>query len=200
MTSSRAVSRTLIERRDRRSSSCDDRRGARRVCRGRSASCRRSISTTSAGRSCSRRSLIFRSTISRALSGRFSSLARTRSMSITGARTLVELGAGSAAKTRILLAAMRSHALGVTYVPVDVSEEFPRQTGRALQRELPSLLVEPVVSDISVVPRSSARASRARALRISRQHDRKFRRRERRGAPSPSAVAHAKRRPAVAWD
>ena len=69
---------------------------------------------------------------------------------ITGARTLVELGAGSAAKTRILLGAMRSHALGVTYIPVDVSEEFLRQTGRALQRELPSLIVEPVVSDISV--------------------------------------------------
>jgi L-histidine N-alpha-methyltransferase len=71
-------------------------------------------------------------------------------VSITDARTLVELGAGSAAKTRILLAAMRSHALGVTYIPVDVSEEFLRQTGRALQRELPSLIVEPVVSDISV--------------------------------------------------
>jgi L-histidine N-alpha-methyltransferase len=70
--------------------------------------------------------------------------------SITGARTLVELGAGSAAKTRILLAAMRSQTLGVTYIPVDVSEEFLRQTGRALQRELPSLVVEPVVSDISV--------------------------------------------------
>ena len=71
-------------------------------------------------------------------------------VSITDARTLVELGAGSAAKTRILLGAMRSHALGVTYIPVDVSEEFLRQTGRALQRELPSLIVEPVVSDISV--------------------------------------------------
>jgi L-histidine N-alpha-methyltransferase len=71
-------------------------------------------------------------------------------VSITDARTLVELGAGSAAKTRVLLTAMRSHALGVTYIPVDVSEEFLRQTGRALQRELPSLIVEPVVSDISV--------------------------------------------------
>jgi len=71
-------------------------------------------------------------------------------VTITGARTLVELGAGSAAKTRILLGAMRSQSLGVIYIPVDVSEEFLRQTGRALQRELPSLIVEPVVSDISV--------------------------------------------------
>src|SRR5437868_13933968 len=36
---------------------------------------------------------------------------------ITGARTLVELGAGSAAKTRLLLNAMRSHVLGMTYIP-----------------------------------------------------------------------------------
>jgi L-histidine N-alpha-methyltransferase len=71
-------------------------------------------------------------------------------VAITEARTLVELGAGSAAKTRILLGAMRSQTLGVTYIPVDVSEEFLRQTGRALQREFPSLIVEPVASDIGV--------------------------------------------------
>jgi L-histidine Nalpha-methyltransferase len=71
-------------------------------------------------------------------------------VNITNARTLVELGAGSAAKTRILLGAMRSQALGVTYIPVDVSEEFLHETGRALRREMPSLAVEPVVSDISV--------------------------------------------------
>jgi len=69
---------------------------------------------------------------------------------ITDARTLVELGAGSAAKTRILLSAMRSCALGVTYIPVDVSEEFLAQTSRELRREFPSLIVEPVASDISI--------------------------------------------------
>ena len=68
----------------------------------------------------------------------------------TGARTLVELGAGSAAKTRILLAAMREHSPTVTYVPIDVSEEFLEQTRDALEQELPWLRVEPVVADMSV--------------------------------------------------
>lgn len=65
-------------------------------------------------------------------------------------RTLVELGAGSAAKTRILLASMREAVGSVTYVPVDVSEEFLDQTREALEREDPSLEVVPVVADISV--------------------------------------------------
>jgi len=67
----------------------------------------------------------------------------------TGARTLVELGAGSAAKTRILLAAMREKSPTVTYVPIDVSEEFLEQTRDALEQELPWLRVEPVVADMS---------------------------------------------------
>jgi len=68
----------------------------------------------------------------------------------TEARTLVELGAGSAAKTRILLAAMHAHAGSVTYVPIDVSEEFLEQTRDALEQEVPWLRVEPVVADINV--------------------------------------------------
>ena len=69
---------------------------------------------------------------------------------LTHARTLVELGAGSAAKTRILLAAMHAHAETVTYVPIDVSEEFLEQTRNALEDELPWLRVEPVVADMNV--------------------------------------------------
>ncbi|MDB4875856.1 MAG: hypothetical protein JWM41_2302 [Gemmatimonadetes bacterium] len=69
-------------------------------------------------------------------------------VSITAPRTLVELGAGSAAKTRILIGAMQSRVANVTYVPVDVSEEFLQQTRDALLRENPTLDVEPVVADI----------------------------------------------------
>jgi len=65
-------------------------------------------------------------------------------------QTLVELGAGSAAKTRVLLAAMQARVPCVTYVPVDVSDEFLQQTRDALRRENPSLHVEPVVADIGV--------------------------------------------------
>jgi len=65
-------------------------------------------------------------------------------------RTLVELGAGSAAKTRILLAAMTSRTDDVTYVPVDVSDDFLEMTARALESEYASLRVMPIVADIGV--------------------------------------------------
>jgi len=71
-------------------------------------------------------------------------------VALTGAHTLVELGAGSAAKTRILLTAMRQRAVSVTYVPIDVSEDFLEQTRDALEEELPWLRVEPVVADMGV--------------------------------------------------
>jgi L-histidine N-alpha-methyltransferase len=63
-------------------------------------------------------------------------------------RTLIELGAGSAAKTRILIKAMQANGACVTYVPVDVSDEFLQQTREALLRENPALVVQPVVADI----------------------------------------------------
>lgn len=64
-------------------------------------------------------------------------------------KTMVELGAGSAAKTRILLDALVERLVEVTYVPVDVSDDFLADTARALEAEYPSLRVEPVVADIS---------------------------------------------------
>lgn len=77
----------------------------------------------------------------------------TRALEIvtsTSPRTLIELGSGSAAKTRILIATMQGRAVPVTYVPVDVSHEFLQQTREALQRENPSLVVQPLVADIGV--------------------------------------------------
>jgi L-histidine N-alpha-methyltransferase len=68
---------------------------------------------------------------------------------ISAARTLVELGAGSATKTRILLRAMQQRTLGVTYMPVDVSEEFLRHTSASIERDFPSIAVESIVSDIA---------------------------------------------------
>jgi L-histidine N-alpha-methyltransferase len=65
-------------------------------------------------------------------------------------RTLVELGAGSAAKTRILLDAMRDAGCAEQYVPVDVSEDFLAETARQLRTEYPALRVTPAVADISM--------------------------------------------------
>ncbi|HEX7941381.1 MAG TPA: L-histidine N(alpha)-methyltransferase, partial [Gemmatimonadaceae bacterium] len=65
-------------------------------------------------------------------------------------RTLVELGAGSAEKTRILLDAMcRAADVRHTYVPVDVSAEFLEATAARLREAYPPLEVAPVVADIS---------------------------------------------------
>lgn len=64
-------------------------------------------------------------------------------------RTLVELGAGSAAKTRILLDAMRDAGCLEEYVPVDVSEDFLLETARHLRAEYPGLRVTPAIADIS---------------------------------------------------
>jgi L-histidine Nalpha-methyltransferase len=75
--------------------------------------------------------------------------ARADEIVASGHRTLVELGAGSAAKTRILLGAMRRRVADVTYVPVDVSEAFLDQTRIALEREMPGLRVRPVVGDLT---------------------------------------------------
>jgi L-histidine N-alpha-methyltransferase len=65
-----------------------------------------------------------------------------------GTRTLVELGAGNAEKSRVILDAMRAAGTAELYVPIDVSATFLAQTAAQLRREYPRLLVEPVVADI----------------------------------------------------
>ncbi|HEX2091236.1 MAG TPA: L-histidine N(alpha)-methyltransferase [Longimicrobiaceae bacterium] len=64
-------------------------------------------------------------------------------------RSLVELGAGSAAKTRIVLDAMRAAGSAERYVPVDVSAEFLAGTAERLRAEYPGVEVVPAVADIS---------------------------------------------------
>jgi len=66
-----------------------------------------------------------------------------------GTRTLVELGAGSAEKSRIILDAMRDVGTAELYVPIDVSATFLSLTAGTLRREYPGLRVEPAVADIS---------------------------------------------------
>jgi len=64
-----------------------------------------------------------------------------------GPRTLVELGSGSAAKTRHLLSAMLEAGCLDTYVPVDISEEITHETARCLVDEYPGLTVRGLVCD-----------------------------------------------------
>ncbi len=64
-------------------------------------------------------------------------------------RSLLELGAGSAEKSRVILDAMRAAGTAELYVPIDVSATFLSQTAARLRREYPRMLVEPAIADIS---------------------------------------------------
>jgi L-histidine N-alpha-methyltransferase len=63
--------------------------------------------------------------------------------------SLIELGAGSARKTRILLDAMANRTAERTYAPVDVAGDFLRATAETLKIEDPSLDIRPQVRDIT---------------------------------------------------
>jgi L-histidine Nalpha-methyltransferase len=63
------------------------------------------------------------------------------------AEILIELGSGSAAKTRCLLDAMRDADLLDAYVPVDISEEITRATAEALVGEYDGLRVHGIICD-----------------------------------------------------
>jgi L-histidine N-alpha-methyltransferase len=64
-------------------------------------------------------------------------------------RAVLELGAGSARKTRVLLDAMETRKGGGVYLPQDVSGEFLEETARSLRREYPHLEVAPLVGDLT---------------------------------------------------
>ena len=61
--------------------------------------------------------------------------------------TVVELGAGTADKTRILLRRLLGRQMRVVYVPVDVSRAALEAADERLRREMPHVIVEPVVAD-----------------------------------------------------
>lgn len=63
--------------------------------------------------------------------------------------SLVELGAGSAAKARILLSAMVEAGQARAYTPVDIAGEFLRATVNALEADYPSLDIRPQVTEMT---------------------------------------------------
>jgi L-histidine Nalpha-methyltransferase len=63
--------------------------------------------------------------------------------------SLVELGAGSATKTRIILDAMRENGCAECYVPIDVSKDFLEETAIRLRTDYANVQITPVVSDIT---------------------------------------------------
>ncbi len=64
-------------------------------------------------------------------------------------RSLSELGAGGATKTRIILDAMRAAGSAEVYQPIDVSAAFLAGTAARLRREYPGLRIVPVIADFT---------------------------------------------------
>ena len=65
----------------------------------------------------------------------------------TGAQELLELGSGTAGKTRLLLTALRDHGTLRRYLPVDVTAEMIERTAAELAEEYPGLEVHGIVAD-----------------------------------------------------
>jgi L-histidine Nalpha-methyltransferase len=63
---------------------------------------------------------------------------------------LIELGSGSAAKTRVLLSAMCRLECLETYCPVDISEEITRVTAERIASEYSSVVVRGLVCDFEL--------------------------------------------------
>lgn len=63
--------------------------------------------------------------------------------------SLVELGAGSASKTRLIIDEMRSSGCAACYVPIDVSKDFLEATAVQLQADYSDIQITPVISDIT---------------------------------------------------
>src|ERR1700733_5585967 len=66
---------------------------------------------------------------------------------LTGAVELVELGSGTAGKTRVLLDAMPPAGTLTRYIPVDVTESMVRDCAEELTGEYPGLQVHGVIGD-----------------------------------------------------
>jgi L-histidine N-alpha-methyltransferase len=64
-----------------------------------------------------------------------------------GAAEIVELGSGTATKTRLLLRALDEAGTLRRYVPIDVTEGLVRSTAEELVEELPGLSVHGIVGD-----------------------------------------------------
>jgi L-histidine N-alpha-methyltransferase len=68
-------------------------------------------------------------------------------IALTEATELVELGSGTAAKTRLLLQAMEDAGHLELYVPIDVTESMVQESAAEIATEFPSVRVHGIVGD-----------------------------------------------------
>ena len=77
---------------------------------------------------------------------------------------MIELGAGTATKTGLLLNAAVGLQGSVTYYPIDVSETALEEARTRLEEELPQVTVEPIVADYTEGMRQSGASHAGRRL------------------------------------
>jgi L-histidine Nalpha-methyltransferase len=87
----------------------------------------------------------------------------------TGAAELVELGSGTAAKTRLILDAMQAAGTLHSYVPFDISEIVVRDSAQAIAGEYPELReIQGIVGDfekhLGLIPAANGNGPRIVAL------------------------------------
>ncbi len=80
--------------------------------------------------------------------------------------TIVELGAGTAAKTGILLKAATQFQPGVLYQPIDVSPTALAEARESLERHLPQVVVRPQVANYVTDPIRIHREAGAKVLAL----------------------------------
>jgi dimethylhistidine N-methyltransferase len=76
---------------------------------------------------------------------------------------VVEFGAGSLSKIRLLFDAFAATEAPLRYVPVDISGEHLRRAAMALQAEYPALQIQPVVADYTmplILPKAGAESGK----------------------------------------
>src|ERR1700753_2487606 len=78
--------------------------------------------------------------------------------------SMIELGAGTATKTGLLLNAAVGLQGSVTYYPIDVSESALEEARIRLETELPEVTVEPIVADYTEGMRQNGAAHTGRKL------------------------------------
>ena len=79
--------------------------------------------------------------------------------------SIIELGAGTATKTGLLLDAAVAQQGSVTYYPIDVSETALQEARTRLESEMPQVTVEPIVADYTEGMRQNNAAGLAGAGR-----------------------------------
>jgi L-histidine N-alpha-methyltransferase len=86
--------------------------------------------------------------------------------SVEGETTLIELGSGSASKTRLIIEALLRKQREVTFVPVDISATALESSSRILLQSYPGLKIEAYAADYFAALAELGKKARGRRLAL----------------------------------